>query len=89
MAATMKPTSLVPIRSTCLGRGMSLPRSVIWYSLVGPHQSDFLPLFQFAIDHADVDDHAAIIVVDAVEDQRPRRRVGIALAAAEAGRTAW
>jgi hypothetical protein len=30
MAATKKPTSPVPMRSTCLGRGISLPRSVIW-----------------------------------------------------------
>ena len=39
----------------------------------------FWPFFKLAVDDADVNDDAAIIVVDAVENQRPRRRIGIAL----------
>ena len=38
-----------------------------------PMKRIFWPLLQLAVDDADVNDHAAIIVVDAVEDQRPGR----------------
>ena len=63
------------MRSTCLGRGISLPRSVTWYSRSAPISRIFMPLAQFPIDHADVNDHAAIIIIDAVENQRPRRLI--------------
>ena len=41
--------------------------------LVGAHEADLLSLLEFAIDHAHVGEHAAIVVVDAVENQRARR----------------
>ena len=46
-------------------------------SLGGHHQHAF-PVGQLAVDHPDVGDHAAVGVVDRVEDQRAGRRRGIA-----------
>ena len=45
-------------------------------TLVGPHQVDFLAFFQFAVEDADIDDDAAVIVVDAVEDEGAGGGVG-------------
>ena len=44
----------------------------------GLHGADRLALGERAVDDADVGDHAAVLVELGVEDQRPRRRVGIA-----------
>ncbi len=43
---------------------------------VGGHHPDPLPRGDLAVDHPDVGDHAAVGVVDRVEDHRTRRRVG-------------
>ena len=43
------------------------------------HHLDHVTRLQAAIDDADVGDHAAVGVVDRVEDHRARRRIGIAL----------
>lgn len=39
------------------------------------HHLDLVAVGQFPVDHPDVGDHAAVGVVDRVEDQRPRRSV--------------
>ena len=44
----------------------------------GRHHLDPVAVGELAVDHADVGDHAAVGVVDRVEDQRPRRGVGVA-----------
>jgi hypothetical protein len=46
--------------------------------LVGAHEADFLALGQLAIDDADVGDDAAVVVVDAVEDEGAGRGIGLA-----------
>ena len=45
----------------------------------GLHGDDRLTLLELAVEHPQVCDHAAVLVELRVEDQRPRRRVGIAL----------
>ena len=54
----------------------------------GHHRADRLALREGAVDHADVGDHAAVLVVLGVEDQRARRRVGVAVRAAGRARRA-
>ena len=44
----------------------------------GRHHLDPVAVAELAVDHADVGDDAAVGVVDRVEDQRPRRGVGVA-----------
>ena len=44
----------------------------------GGHHLDPLARGDLAVDHPDVGDHAAVDVVDRVEDHRPGRRVGVA-----------
>ena len=44
----------------------------------GLHRADRLALLERAVDHADVGDDAAVLVELGVEDQRARRRVGVA-----------
>ena len=46
--------------------------------LVGPHEADLLALHQLAVEHADVRDDAAVVIIDAVEDQGAGRQVGLA-----------
>ena len=41
------------------------------------HHLDPVAVGELAVDHADVGDHAAVGVVDGVEDQRPRRGVRV------------
>ena len=45
----------------------------------GRHRGDRLTLGERAVDDADVGDHAAVLVVLGVEDQRARGRVGVAV----------
>jgi hypothetical protein len=45
----------------------------------GAGHEDLVALAEHAVDHPDVDDHAAIIVEIAVEDQRLELGVGLAL----------
>ena len=47
--------------------------------LIGAHEADELALGEAAVDDAHVGDHAAVLVVLAVEDERPRRRRRVAL----------
>jgi hypothetical protein len=42
------------------------------------HRADRLALLEDAVDHADVGDHAAVLVELGVEDERPRRRLDVA-----------
>src|SRR5262245_16504431 len=42
----------------------------------GSHQEDLLPLGQFAVDHTHINDHAAVIVVNAIEDEGAGRLIG-------------
>ena len=44
----------------------------------GRHHLDPVAVAELAVDHPDVGDHAAVGVVDGVEDQRARRGVGVA-----------
>ena len=44
----------------------------------GRHHLDPVAVPELAVDDPDVGHHAAVGVVDGVEDQRPRRRVGVA-----------
>ena len=59
-----------------LGAGHQLAQVGDLVLALGAHQADLLALFQLAVDDADIDDDAAVVVVDAVEDQRPGRGVG-------------
>ena len=45
----------------------------------GRHHGDLLARDDLAVHHADVGDHAAVGVVDGVEDHGSRRRIGVAL----------
>ncbi len=45
----------------------------------GLHRLDRLALREYAVDDADVRDHAAVLIELGVEDQRPRRRVGVSI----------
>ena len=66
-------------RSTGIGFGVKTPELL---DLVVPPDAisrTFIPGVERAVDHADEDDDAAVLVEPGVEDQRPQRRVGIAL----------
>ena len=54
----------------------------------GRHRGDRLALGERAVDDPDVGDHAAVLVVLGVEDQRARGRVGVAVRAAGRARRA-
>ena len=49
------------------------------------HRPDRLALGERPVDHPDVRDHAAVLVELGVEDQRPRRRVGVSARRRDAG----
>ncbi len=42
-----------------------------------PHEADAVPLAERAVDDADIGDHAPVVVVLAVEDERPQRGFGV------------
>ena len=44
----------------------------------GEHQ-DFVTLGQMTVDDANVSDHTTVRVIDAVKNQRTRRRIGVTL----------
>ena len=79
MVATTYPTSPGPRRSTRAGAGGELAELRHRVLPAGAHEEDFLALFQAAVDHADVDDNAAVVVVVRVEDQPAGRVVAGAL----------
>ena len=51
----------------------------------GLHRANRLALGERPVDHPDVRDHAAVLVELGVEDQRPRRRVGVSARRRHAG----
>ena len=53
---------------------------------VGLHEAQAGPGVQRAVDDPDGADDAAVLVVGRVEDQRPQRRVGVALGRRGCGR---
>ena len=59
--------------------GAKKPMSSMSASRAGLHRHDRVALAQHAVDHAHVRDDAAVLVELGVEDQRPRRRRGVAL----------
>src|SRR5688500_10490717 len=59
--------------------GYELADSVELVLLVVAHEADLLTALLLRVDDADVRDDAAVIVVNAVEDQGPRRQVRFAL----------